>query len=382
MAKNKPSPYNVINLQEYDSQRPLIQVRKLVKTYKSVAGEFTVLKGIDADLYAGEFIGVIGRSGSGKSTLVNMLTGIDRPTSGEVLVGGVEVNKLSEGQLAAWRGLNVGIVFQFFQLLPTLTLLENIMLPMDFCHRYSLRQRRLRALELLKLVELEEHAYKLPSSISGGQQQRVAIARALANDPPIVFADEPTGNLDSKTAETVFHLFDGLVAQGKTIIMVTHDTTLAKLVKRTVLLADGEIVNNWVFRALPTLSPDLMLKATKEIEVLRFNPGQPVIQQGQPSNNFYIITSGGVEVVFRQADGSEIVITHMDPTQYFGEIELVQDRSAIATVRAGESGVEVIALDHQEFEQLLAESDVTRQAIADVVRKRTDENIEARGGQS
>jgi putative ABC transport system ATP-binding protein len=243
MVDKKSSPYSVINLRNYNDQQPLIQVRSLAKTYKSVAGEFTVLKSINADFYAGEFIAVIGKSGSGKSTLVNMLTGIDRPTSGEVLVGGVEVHKLSEGQLAIWRGLNVGIVFQFFQLLPTLTVLENVRLPMDFGNMYTAAQRNQRAMQLLEVVGIQQHAHKLPCRLSGGQQQSAAIARALANDPQVLVTDEPTGNLDSHTAEQVFCLLHRLAGEGKTVVMVTHDSELAGRAGRTVTITDGLISN-------------------------------------------------------------------------------------------------------------------------------------------
>ena len=222
----------------------LIELRKVVKNYETTAGPFPALKGIDLQIDTGEFVAVIGKSGSGKSTLINMLTGIDRPTSGQVLIGDTTVHTLSEGQLAVWRGRNVGVIFQFFQLLPTLTVIENVMLPMDFCHMYSARERRERAMYLLEQVEMARHAHKLPSAVSGGEQQRVAIARAVANDPPILAADEPTGNLDSKTAESVFRLFEKKVEAGKTILMVTHDHDLAKQATRTVLLADGEIIND------------------------------------------------------------------------------------------------------------------------------------------
>jgi len=224
----------------------LIELRQVVKNYETTAGPFTALKDINLRVDTGEFVAVIGKSGSGKSTLINMLTGIDRPTSGQVLVGDTAVHTLSEGQLAVWRGRTIGVIFQFFQLLPTLTVIENVMLPMDFCHMYSARERRERAMYLLEQVEVARHAHKLPSAISGGEQQRVAIARALANDPPILAADEPTGNLDSKTAESVFQLFDRQVEEGKTILMVTHDRDLAKRVTRTVMLADGEIANDVV----------------------------------------------------------------------------------------------------------------------------------------
>jgi putative ABC transport system ATP-binding protein len=230
------------------SDRPagqLIQLQKVKKVYESAAGAFTALKEIDLAIDGGEFIAVIGKSGSGKSTLINMITGIDRPTSGEVLVGSTPVHTLSEGQMAVWRGNMVGIVFQFFQLLPTLTVVENVMLPMDFCGVYAPHERYGHAIHLLDQVEMAEHAHKLPSAISGGQQQRVAIARALANDPPILIADEPTGNLDSKSAEAVFRLFEQLVNQGKTILMVTHDQDLAKRVTRTVIIADGEVSDEY-----------------------------------------------------------------------------------------------------------------------------------------
>jgi len=222
----------------------LIDLRQVVKSYATAAGEFTALRGINLQVNAGEFVAVVGKSGSGKSTLSNMITGIDRPTRGEVLIAGTPVHTLRENQIASWRGRTIGVVFQFFQLLPTLTVLENIMLPMDFCHLYSRRERRERAIHLLEQVEMTPHMHKLPTAISGGQQQRVAIARALANDPPIIVADEPTGNLDSRTADAVFKLFARLVEEGKTILMVTHDDDLAERVTRTVTIADGAIVED------------------------------------------------------------------------------------------------------------------------------------------
>jgi putative ABC transport system ATP-binding protein len=219
----------------------LIELQQVAKVYEGAAGKFTALKGIDLNVDPGEFVAVIGKSGSGKSTLINMITGIDRPTAGKVLVGDTAVHTLNEGQIAVWRGKNVGVVFQFFQLLPTLTVIENVMLPMDFCDVYPLREREARAMHLLNQVDMTDHAFKLPTAISGGQQQRVAIARALANDPPILVADEPTGNLDSVTAQAIFNLFFELVAGGKTILMVTHDMDLAEKASRTVILVDGEI---------------------------------------------------------------------------------------------------------------------------------------------
>jgi putative ABC transport system ATP-binding protein len=219
----------------------LIDLRDVVKTYETGAGGVTVLKEIDLRVNEGEFVGVVGPSGSGKSTLLNMITGIDRPTSGEVFVAGKAVHKMSENQLARWRGKHVGVIFQFFQLLPTLTILENVMLPMDFCNTFPARQRRKRAMDLLEQVGIPEQAHKLPNALSGGQQQRAAIARALANDPPVVVADEPTGNLDTHTATEMFALFDRLVDQGKTLLVVTHDRQLSKQMRRVIHLLDGRI---------------------------------------------------------------------------------------------------------------------------------------------
>jgi len=220
----------------------LIELRQVTKTYQSAAGGFTALKGIDLQIDTGEFVAVIGKSGSGKSTLINMVAGIDRPTCGEVLVGDTAVHTLTENQIAAWRGQHIGVVFQFFQLLPVLTVIENVLLPMYLCHRWTPRERQERALYLLEQMGMESQAHKLPAALSGGQQQRVAIARALANDPTILIADEPTGNLDSKTADSIFQLFTSLVENGKTILMVTHDQDLAQRVTRAVIVADGEIV--------------------------------------------------------------------------------------------------------------------------------------------
>ena len=227
--------------------QPIVELRDVFKTYSSEAGEFSALRGINLSVELGEFLGVVGKSGAGKSTLLNMINGVDRLTSGDVTVrvgaDGVAVHRLSESDLALWRGRTMGIVVQSFQLLPMRTVLENVILPMDLCGLYKPRESRERAMDLLRLVEVEEHANKLPTQISGGQQQRVAIARALINDPPILVADEPTGSLDSITADHVFDVFEHLVTdQGKTIIMVTHDNSLAPRFSRHLTLADGEIV--------------------------------------------------------------------------------------------------------------------------------------------
>ena len=226
------------------SPQPLIEMRDVVKVYSTAAGEFGALKGVNLQVGVGEFVGIIGKSGAGKSTLLNMITGVDHLTSGEVIVNSkgssVSIHNLNEDQIALWRGQTLGVVFQSFQLLPMLTLVENITLPMDLCGLYNAKQSRERALELLRLVEIEEHGHKLPAQISGGQQQRVAIARALANDPPILIADEPTGSLDSVTADHIFEVFEHLVSdQGKTILMVTHDQSLEPRFTRTLEIVDG-----------------------------------------------------------------------------------------------------------------------------------------------
>jgi putative ABC transport system ATP-binding protein len=243
-----PKPNRTIEHHSDQGSGRLIDLRQVVKIYEGAAGKFTALKGIDLQVKAGEFVTIVGKSGCGKSTLINVITGIDRPTSGQVLVGGTAVHTLNEGQIAVWRGRTIGVVFQFFQLLPTLTAVENVMLPMDFCRMVAPGERYERAMHLLEQVNMADHAHQLPSVLSGGQQQSVAIARALANDPPLLAADEPTGNLDSKAADAVFRLFESLVDSGKTILMVTHDNDLAQRAKRTIVLADGEIVDERVNR--------------------------------------------------------------------------------------------------------------------------------------
>ncbi|MCC6147082.1 MAG: ABC transporter ATP-binding protein [Anaerolineaceae bacterium] len=226
-----------------NSSRPLIEFVDVAKIFKSEAGVFPALRGVNLTIQAGEFVSVVGKSGSGKSTLINMLTGIDRPSRGEIYVAGTPVHTLNESQIARWRGEKLGVVFQFFQLLPTLTLLENIRLPMDFCDIFPRPERNDRAMALLDLVDLSGEAGKTPARLSGGQQQRAAIARSLANDPPIIATDEPTGNLDSATANQVIELFERLVGQGKTIIMVTHDPDLALRAARVISIADGQIIS-------------------------------------------------------------------------------------------------------------------------------------------
>ncbi len=360
---------------ELPEPQALIELRGVVKEFATAAGRFTALKGIDLRVDGGEFIAVIGKSGSGKSTLLNMIAGIDRPSSGQIWMNGTAVHRLSEGQMAVWRGRNLGIVFQFFQLLPTLTNVENVMLPMDFCNVYQSGERYGRAMHLLELVDMTEHAHKLPSAISGGQQQRVAIARALANDPPILMADEPTGNLDSKTADSVFSLFEALAQQGKTILMVTHDSDLAKRVRRTLLLSDGEIVDEYLAKTFPALNEAQLSAAMHQLQPAQYSPGQVILRQGQQPDRFYIITQGKVDVLI----GPDVHVTTMSAGQYFGEVELLHGGTNIATIRAAQdTGVHVATLDRATFEQVIAESKTAEQALHQVADARIAENTAAR----
>lgn len=221
----------------------MITLHHVSKTYETPAGKFAALKSIDLNIEAGRFVGIVGKSGSGKSTLLNMVAGIDRPSAGSVAVAGTEIHGLSENKLALWRGRNVGFVFQFFQLLPTLTAAENVMLPMDFAKSLPFRERRKRAVALLERVAVGTQADKLPATLSGGEQQRVAIARALANEPPLVLADEPTGNLDSVTAAAILDLFRGMANQGTTVVIATHEADIARVIDRRIEISDGALVN-------------------------------------------------------------------------------------------------------------------------------------------
>src|SRR6185369_840526 len=233
------------NKHQMSSPDAIIDMHGIIKTFKSEAGEVTVLKGIDLTINRGEFVSIVGKSGSGKSTLLNMITGIDHPTDGRMVIGGTDIyNGVTESQRSRWRGRNLGIVFQFFQLLPMLTLLENVMLSMDFAEMYDFDERPERAMEMLKLVGLEKFANKLPVLVSTGQQQLAAIARALACDPPLLVADEPTGNLDSRSANTIIELFEELSRGGKTVVMVTHDPSLTSRTTRNLVIADGLIVGD------------------------------------------------------------------------------------------------------------------------------------------
>lgn len=229
------------SLQESRRSSGLIRLEDVSKEFVTPSGSFTALRNVSMDVSRGEFVAVVGKSGSGKTTLLNVITGIDSPSSGEIYVADAAVHAMAQEALASWRGKYIGVIFQFFQLLPTLTVAENVMLPMDFCNTYHMRERRGRAMSLLDRLGISEQADKLPADLSGGQQQRAAIARALANDPPILVADEPTGNLDSKTSDEVMQFFAGLAKEGRTILMVTHERDLNKYFTRPITLIDGTI---------------------------------------------------------------------------------------------------------------------------------------------
>lgn len=356
----------------------LIDLRGVEKTYHTDAGDFVALKGIDLTIDHGEFVAVVGRSGSGKTTLINMLTGIDRPSGGSIYVAETAVHGLSESQLATWRGVNVGVVFQFFQLLPTLTVLENVMLPMGLCGLYEHSERIERGEYLLSLVGIVgETVNQLPSRLSGGQQQRAAIARSLANDPSIVVTDEPTGNLDSRTAARVMDLFESLVQQGKTVLMVTHDNDLAARATRTLTLAEGELLNEHLTRALPTLNHDLLLRATRHLQFRAYQPGEAIILPNSRPDDFYIVIDGQVDVLLEN-NGQTTLLDRLGPSQYFGEIALLNGGSRTALVRASESvPVRVAALGRDVFHEVVNASKDTLANLRDVVQRRLNDQQHA-----
>ncbi len=350
----------------------------VVKTFVNTAGEFTALRGIDLRLQEGEFITVIGKSGSGKSTLLNMLTGIDHPTRGRVLVDGVDVHAMSESKRSLWRGRTLGIVFQFFQLLPMLNLLENVMLPMDYVGMYEIEERPKKAVALLDLVGLKDEAQKLPRAVSRGQQQSAAVARALATDAPILVADEPTGNLDSRSAGTIIDLFDDLSKRGKTIVIVTHDPSMTERSSRTVYISDGELVNETIAQALPLLTHPLMKELGRRVEPVHFHPGETILEHKKPVNNFYMIQKGKVDIVLQGRRRDDVVISTLERNDFFGEIELLRGGKSIASVRASEEGpVELLALSREDFQWLMDESPLTEKAMGKIVQKRLEERKQA-----
>jgi ABC-type lipoprotein export system ATPase subunit len=361
-----------------DQNPPLIQMQDVVKTFVNTAGEFTALRGIDLALQEGEFTTLIGKSGSGKSTLLNMLTGIDHPTSGQVIVDGLDIYSMTESQRSLWRGRNLGIVFQFFQLLPMLNLLENVMLPMDYVGMYEIDQRPKKALEILEMVGLKDQAQMLPRAVSRGQQQSAAIARALATDAPILVADEPTGNLDSRSAQVIIDLFEELSKRGKTILMVTHDPSMTERASRTVFISDGELVNETIAQSLPLLNHPLMKELGHRVEPQYYQPGATILQQKKTVDYFYMIQSGQVDIVLKERFSDDMVITSLKANDFFGEISLLEGGKAIASVRASlDEPAELLALPREDFLWLMEESPLTEEAICRIVQKRLEENKQA-----
>ena len=371
---DESAPKRAVPQQDY----PAIVLRGVDKVYENAAGKFVALKSIDMQLNYGQFISIVGKSGCGKSTLLNMITGIDHPTAGEVIVGNERIYEMSESQRALWRGRNMGVVFQFFQLLPTLTLLENTMLPMDYCKVYPFHERPERAMELLKMVGLDEQAHKLPASASSGQQQSAAIARALATDPALILADEPTGNLDSRSAENILHLFERLAGEGKTILIVTHDPSITQRTDQTIILSDGEIIDQTVARALPFLTHPQMLAATKHAKKQAFTPQATILSQGEAVEHLFMIVSGEVDIVGTDERSNEMRLACLGAGQFFGEVELTQGGDSIACVRAARRGAEVALLPKETFYKLVDGSPLTRSALQKVATARRAENQKRR----
>jgi ABC-type lipoprotein export system ATPase subunit len=357
------------------TSQTMIELHGIVKRFTNAAGVFTVLKSVDLTINRGEFVSIVGKSGSGKSTLLNMVTGIDHPTEGQVIVNGADIyTGVTESQRSKWRGKNLGIVFQFFQLLPMLTLLENVMLPMDYANMYDFDDRPKCALELLTLVGLEKFSHKLPVLVSTGQQQLAAIARAMACDPPLLVADEPTGNLDTRSADTIIQLFEGFVEQGKTVVMVTHDPSLTARTHRNIIISDGEMIDETVSKSLPQLRHRHMLEFTKVAEVRVFQPGETIISRDQPVDNFFMIRTGQVEVVLLDGKNQEYVTSTLSRGEFFGEMELLHGGKSIANVRAANQPAEVVIVPREDFMHVINESPITAEAIGKIVQKRLDEH--------
>ena len=369
-GNTEPLLANLNSETTHDTSKLAVSLKEVVKTYVNAAGSFTALKDVDLEIEYGQFVAIVGKSGSGKSTLLNMLTGIDHPTSGHVEMGGEDIYSLSESKRALWRGRNVGIVFQFFQLLPTLTLLENTILPMDYCDVYPYQERPKRAMELLKMVGLEDHVHDLPANVSNGQQQAAAIARSIATDPSIIVADEPTGNLDTRSADVIIRVFQELADRGKTILLVTHDPSLTSRVNRTVIISDGEIIDPTVADTLPSLDHPQMLHATHEVKKRIYKPGEVIIRQGDPVDYFYMVSDGEVEIL----GAVETAVSTLSTNEFFGEVELMGKHTAIATVRANSAPVELALLPKDEFYKIMNDSPETSDQIKQVAKERHAEN--------
>lgn len=375
LINNNKSPDNDQISKTTSKNNYLVELNQVVKVYDTPAGPFTALNNIDLKVAPGEFVAVIGKSGSGKSTLINMMTGIDRPTVGEVYVANTPLHIIPEGAMARWRGRNLGVIFQFFQLLPTLTLVENVILPMELGNLYTAQERHKQAMHLLEMVGIADQADKFPSAISGGQQQRVAIARALANNPDILIADEPTGNLDTRTSDSIFEIFTNFVTQGKTILMVTHDRDLASRVNRVILIADGEIVDQHISDALPTLDEKELVKLSSRLEAITYPAGSTIFNQGDVADKFYIIVKGEVEIILNHVSGQEVVTARLSRGQHFGEAGLLENTTRTATARVSlDTEVSLMTVNQAIFSELVSQSQLTNDAIVTLMQQHATTN--------
>jgi ABC-type lipoprotein export system ATPase subunit len=332
------------NVHIASTENPFVRLKDVVKEYRSDAGSFCALKGINLEVQAGEFLGIIGKSGAGKTTLLNIISAVDSLTSGEVWVGGTRVHALSQTQQSKWRGRTLGVVYQTFQLMSMLTLIDNVMLPIDFQGRYHPRKSVVRAMALLADLDIAQHAYKLPTQISGGQQQRVAIARALVNDPALILADEPTGSLDSATAASTMEILKRITQRGKTIIMATHDAGLIPYFTRTVILFDGEFLNETLARLFPTVNHQRLIEAGCGFSQFSVEPGQLIVSQGEALKGLYVIIRGSAHIF--SGDGKATI----NPGGIFGHQELVAEKPCQASlVAGGTESTEIGLLARAEF---------------------------------
>jgi ABC-type lipoprotein export system ATPase subunit len=348
MSRNFPW----IDMSLTDNSHSLIELSDVHKVYKTSAGDFPALRGINLVFQRGEFTAIIGKSGSGKSTLINMITGIDHPTSGAVRIGERNLGDMREGAMAEWRGRNLGIVFQFFQLLPTLTVLENILLAMDYAKVIAPEERESRALFLLEQVGLAEMAEKLPAALAGGQQQIAAIARALANDPPILIADEPTGNLDSHSANRVLDMFERLAGQGKTVLLVTHDPTLVRRAKRRVVISDGELVHEALAHALPMIPHTQLLQLTKAASIRTYAAGATIVPPMTEEHGLIVFLSGQAQLVRSHAEQPPEPVITLRPHDHITAMEL--ERAELRSLwLVAFSPVEALCVTQSAFRQFL-----------------------------
>ena len=354
---------------------PVISLHHVKKIFKTEAGPFTALKDVSIDFNQGEFIGVTGKSGSGKSTLINMITGIDHPTDGEIRVGSIVLNQLNESEMARWRGKNLGIVFQFYQLLPMLSVFENVLLPMDLSEVIPFEEREDRAMHLLETVGMESFADKMPSELSGGQQQTVAVARAMANNPPIVIADEPTGNLDTRTAERVFQLFESMKEEGKTVIMITHDPSLANRTSRQVVISDGEVIHPLLHRHMRTMAHPLLLKGTHAMQSITLQPGQPLLKPGDTVEDLYFVENGSLSVWVENHKGQRKEAARFTAGDVFGEIELINSLPAQAEIiPTNGTAVQLQKLSRAVFQEMLEKDALTKKNFVKLADIRLAEN--------